>query len=182
MIKHKVSRPSSAPAPALPPWHPTCAADKDSMMRAWVNEHLDDQDAAFDIEQMEIEATQDWGRGTSQEDARYLWLLASAKAKAWRDDDVSLLRELHPDHAEFIHPRKRKRGQRRRPRGNWIKRWRLREAIEDVRRIRDIWAQHYGRRNRPKGAVTAEEIAAERHGLTEDEVRSAMNHSARRAG
>ena len=40
----------------------------------------------------------------------------------------------------------------------------LEEASYDVERIREIWQQHYGRRNR-KAEPTAIEIAARRHGM-----------------
>jgi hypothetical protein len=154
------------------------------MMRQWVNERLDEENAAFDIQQMKIEATQDWGPDPTPEEMRQhrrRFVFDMAKSAAQDHDDVRLLRKLYTEIADFIHPRKRKRGQRRRPRGNWIKRWHLRVAIDDVHRIRGIWVQHYGKRNRPRGTVTAEAIAAERHDLTEDEVRSAKNHGARRA-
>jgi hypothetical protein len=48
---------------------------------------------------------------------------------------------------------------------------RLEEALADVAQIRAIWKRHYDHTNRPSGTLTAEEVAAERWGLDEDDVR-----------
>jgi hypothetical protein len=48
---------------------------------------------------------------------------------------------------------------------------RLADALEEVKRIRKILKKHFGRANRPAGALSVEKMAAERWGLTEDDVR-----------
>ena len=178
-----IGNPAGAPeTPALPPWHVRAAThDADiAAMVAWTNAKLDDLDIAFDSEHAELLDTQDHGPGTTQEEARQFWNLEIAKAKA-RNGDFTQLRRMLPAVAEFLNPPRRKRGERRRY-ADWIfeeKRTRL--AIDDVYRIRQIWAQPaphgYGKWKRSlNDDVTAEAIAARRHDVTESEVREAMKH------
>jgi hypothetical protein len=160
--------------PALPPWRIRADThDTDiAAMCAWVNAKLDDLDTAFDMEHAELWDTQDWGPGTTQEEARRLWNLEIAKAKA-RDGDFTWLRRMMPALAEFLNPPRRKRGERRRHPDWSFEEERTRLAIDDVYRIRRIWAQPaphgYGKWKRPlNDDVTAEAIAAARHNLVVD--------------
>jgi hypothetical protein len=59
---------------------------------------------------------------------------------------------------------------------------RLDEALHDLRphRIPALWKEKFGRKNRPRGTLTAEEIAAERWGLHRDDVRKRRVHAATR--
>ncbi len=57
----------------------------------------------------------------------------------------------------------------------------LEEASYDVERIREIWQQHYGRRNR-KAEPTAIEIAARRHGIKDHKLINFRKNLHRRSG
>jgi hypothetical protein len=97
--------------------------------------------------------------------------------------DIETLRALNPNHASFIGPPKRGPGQPKKVLGSkkWPDPWtdalspenRLKEALRDVDRIYALWKQeqHYGLRNRPTGTLTAQKIAADRWGLSENDVK-----------
>jgi hypothetical protein len=56
----------------------------------------------------------------------------------------------------------------------WPKSDQVGAAVEDVKRIRDLWREHYpGRRNKPPH-VSATEIAAELHGVDEEKIINRM--------
>jgi hypothetical protein len=98
--------------------------------------------------------------------------------------DIGPLRRRLPKFARFLRLPRRERGQR------YLKdkatKWkevlhhphdsRLALAVIDVSRIRAIWQKHFRRKNRSKyqGEKSAEHFAAERWGVTEDEVSDAM--------
>lgn len=88
------------------------------------------------------------------------------------------LREAYPELAEYLHPRKRKPGERR-----FSRDLELDDAVEDVHFIRQLWKREYGGRWKrrqpnaddanPQGNPPfAEEIAAEFHHVDATEVRS----------
>jgi hypothetical protein len=82
------------------------------------------------------------------------------------------LRKQHPRLARFLNLPRLKRGEHfaKKPSTD-APHWRLKEALFELKRVRDLWKKHYdGKTNRPKGQLTAEEIVAERWGLDEDEV------------
>jgi hypothetical protein len=166
--------------PVLPPWQAARPADQELMHR-WVNAQLDELDAAFDHDMDELAETQDWGPGTTQEEARRLWNLGLAKEAA-RQGDFTLLRRMFPELARFLNPPS-KLGQGKRPRqpDYSFKQHHMRQAIDDVHRIRQIWAQHYGRwkRHYDDRDVSAEAIAAARHDLDVATVREAMRRGVR---
>jgi hypothetical protein len=57
---------------------------------------------------------------------------------------------------------------------HWPKSDQVGAAVEDVKRIRDLWRQHFpNRRNKPPH-VSATEIAAELHGIDEDKIINRM--------
>lgn len=100
--------------------------------------------------------------------------------------DIRPLRRRYPQVARFLHLPKRKRGQRYLE-ADKTKKWnkvlndphdaRLALAVMDVRHIRTIWQKHFqGKKNRSAhaGEKSAEWFAAERWGLTEDEIAAAM--------
>jgi hypothetical protein len=95
--------------------------------------------------------------------------------------ELGPLRELYTEIVEFLAVPKRKRGQRRSYRNVSanFKRFSLRLVVRDVQRIRKLWQQHYGLKNRRGGQVSAEEIAGRRHGMTEDEVHKAKEKVSR---
>jgi hypothetical protein len=71
----------------------------------------------------------------------------------------------------FVHLPKRRVGQRYR---KTFRDTAVDDAVGDVKRIRDLWRQHYpGRRNKPPH-VSATAIAAERHKVDEDKIINRM--------
>jgi hypothetical protein len=100
----------------------------------------------------------------------YFWSLKNLDAlalQAAEQGDIEPLRRLHPHLAKFLHLPKLKHGTHFKDPAKI----RLRNARADVQRIREIWQRDYGKTNRPRGQLTAEEIVAERWNLTPEEVR-----------
>lgn len=87
-----------------------------------------------------------------------------------------LIRKHFPPLAAFVQLLPLKRGQKYRRKKSFggaraYRRRRVENAAADVDRIREIWKAHYGKRNRrATDGPSAPEIAAERHGVTADEV------------
>jgi hypothetical protein len=176
----------------LPPWYPTNKAEQD-WLRQWTNEQFADLDAAEAASARVLEDLLAFSRKsrfgdldlsvhqlltvlvspTQIEEMKAQAQLEKAKAQA-RLGNLEPLRRLYSEIAEFLHKPKLKPG---RPVDNDDKRYRLRvsAAIDDVHFIRNIWANNYGRWKRPDNdPVTAESIAAGRHGLTATKVKDAM--------
>jgi hypothetical protein len=133
--------------PIRPPWRAGADKKKRRQMQQWVNTKLDILT-----------------RMTGDE-FLYFWSLKNLDAMALEfaeQGDIEPLRELNPHLARFLHLPKLKRGE------HFIDpaRIRLKRARDDVRRIRAIWREHYGKTNRPIGELTAEEIAADRWSLS----------------
>jgi hypothetical protein len=86
--------------------------------------------------------------------------------------NIEPLKKLHPEYAPFFAPPKRKRGGKRLKKTTslFMAQSRLEEAVAEKKRLHAIWMKNYGKKNRPKGQLTAEEIVAERWGLDEEEV------------
>jgi hypothetical protein len=86
--------------------------------------------------------------------------------EAAKSGDITLLRRIYPELVEYLQPPPHKRGRPAKPNA-------VREAVSDVRLIRDIWKdkKHFG--SRPKN-ITAEKIAAERHHVKEEKVRNRL--------
>jgi hypothetical protein len=90
--------------------------------------------------------------------------LAAAVASA-EYGNLGPLRKLFPEIAKFIHrppAAPRKRG----PKNNIFRDFALHDARVDVRRIHELWQEHFGRSYR-RESPRATEIAAARHNLTE---------------
>jgi hypothetical protein len=89
--------------------------------------------------------------------------------QAAKNDDITLLRRLYPELAEYLHlaPRKRGRPPKSR-RGDAVQ-----EAVSDVKSIRDLWK--YDKSKRPQNAPP-EQIAADRWQVDEDAVRMWLKH------
>jgi hypothetical protein len=134
----------------LPPWRAGIDEHKRRQMEVWVNRRLD-------------ELTKPTGD-------EWLWCLKNLEelaVQAAEERDLEPLRRQFPKHARYINLPKLKRGNHfKDPTEVWLQR-----ALEDVPRIRSIWKEHYGKTNRPQGELTAEEIAARRWNLTQDEIR-----------
>ena len=154
-----------------PPWH--ARSERDHIwMRDWVGSRL------FDIARSDEEP----GSATSEDVSALM-----ADAKQWREygsealaikaareyGDIEPLRRMYPSIAEFINlpARKDRSNYKKRPDHSPDgRRKRLKLAIAEAELIRDIWQEHYGRRNRPSGPSTATAITASRHGVSEDEI------------
>jgi len=161
----------SALRPGLPPWHPTNEAEKD-WLRRWTNEQFADLDAAWEAYARTTKELVAWCPSIEADTRDEL--IEEAKAQA-RLGDLEPLRRLYPEILEFLCVPKLKPGQHR-PVNNNDEYYRLRAAIDDVHIVRNIWAKNYnGRWKRPDNdPVTAESIAAGRHGLAAAKVKDAM--------
>jgi hypothetical protein len=162
----------------LPPWKATCERERKWMIEWSIAEiiALDNQHQRDDVPQSVWENIPPPSR-----DER----LKAAKRRA-RRGDLSPLRRLYPEIAEYIHEPKRVRGQRRPyvmalQEGENVYSWAHRAqaegmAVDIVRELREIvWPQHYGRwKRRRDDGPSAEEIAGVFCGLTADEVRAAI--------
>jgi hypothetical protein len=74
----------------------------------------------------------------------------------------------------FLHLPKRRRGQRYR---KTFRDTAVSDAVGDIKRIRELWRQHYdGKRNRGNSLISAEAIAAKRHGVTVDQILNRQKH------
>jgi hypothetical protein len=157
------------PSTALPPWIATCERERDQMVR-WVIAQLDTQDAEDGMRQHELDATRDYCAPLPVEELQRLRF-----EEVIRRGDVETLRRLYPEIAKFIHRPKRPQGRRRSyPRNNWGHYWASMIA-DDVRRVREIWKANYDGKWKRRGLrPTAEEIVAERRGLTKDDVIGAI--------
>jgi hypothetical protein len=87
--------------------------------------------------------------------------------EAAKSGDITLLRRIYPELVEYLQAPPHKRGRPAKPNA-------VREAVSDVRLIRQIWKadkKHFG--SRPQN-VTAEKIAADRWHVEEDTVRNRL--------
>jgi hypothetical protein len=96
-------------------------------------------------------------------------LIDIAKVDA-REGRPERLRKLLPSLAEFIHAPPLARGQRHKPQFDPYAALLLELALDDVREIRQIWREHFGKAYAPPRGPTALTIAAERHGVTEEQL------------
>ena len=136
-----------------PPWD--CSKPRDAKkMIEWVNIELDRKRKPLG----------GWAEGLLGFDPDHV------KKKAIEQADkgnMEPLRKLFPGLARFLHRPKQERGKRfpRNKEGDPVT-----AAASDVKTIRKLWKTHYGKRNRPKNdSVTAEQIAADRHGVVDVE-------------
>ena len=160
----------------LPPW-----TGDDAAMQRWLDDKLDER-----LKEDGAKARARRRLPYSAEEKQVLFPEESdegAIAAAERGD-IEPLRRRHPEYARLsIKP---KRGVGRRGHKDRNRKWtevlqhphdsRLALAVIDVSRIRAIWQKHFRRKNRNKheGEKSAEHFAAERWGLTEEEVSDAM--------
>jgi hypothetical protein len=177
---------------SLPSWQPVNEAGR-QYLRDWTNRQLDAEPSLFAqwAEQWVQPQPQLPGDGvppsgvppsidlvSTEAASAFFHELALVEAE-W--GNVEPLRLLHPEIAELIQPPRRARGRPHR----WdvdlvrlMERLRLREAIDDVYRIRGIWKRRLGKWKRADSdAVTAVAIAADRHGLNQKDVHEAFKRS-----
>lgn len=143
-----------ASPPPLPNWHDNEA------MKAWLNTMLD---AIEDVIWFEVCLAP-----LSYHDEHCV----TCALKEAKQGNIKPLRNAYPHLAPFLHPPKRRRGQRlpkAKPRA-------LAHAVTDVSSIRDLWRRHFRRVKRRRGELSAEEIAAERWKVDVDAVLSAVEH------
>jgi hypothetical protein len=155
----------------------------DADVQAWTNAELDKADHAFHRDL--AKAANDWLRSLpprSKTESRKRWLTIGKRAaakhhelleqRAIAESDIETLRRLHPKHAGYLNPPKSNKRGRRKKIGHdpESRQSRLANALIELRRIRTLWKKS-GLGKRTRGAITAEQIAAERWGLTEDDVR-----------
>jgi hypothetical protein len=105
-----------------------------------------------------------------------------AKTREWQEElalqqaeqgNLEPLRKQYPRLARFINlPKLSGPGKhfKKKPPTHRAPHCRLEEALFELPRVRAFWKKHYGKTNRPKGQLTAEEIVAERWGLAEKEI------------
>ena len=149
----------------LPSWDPLGDRDRRAMV-AWVNHHLD----IILSEQARVFSSQE----VVEKYEAYL-----AEEQSSLEGTRKNLRKPHLTMKEFHELRQQKPG-RGRPRMSPYDRLdSVGMASQDIDRIRALWKEHYGRRNRAH-SPTAEEIAAERWGVKLEALLSLRRRSARR--
>ena len=127
-------------------------------MRAWVNQELNLEALRHRPTDEEAERARAWFDAP----------LAMEIAAAEQDGDIDQLRRALPHLAKFLQLPKQPDGVRR-PKVDEHSEVVL-MAANDVPRIRALWQEHYNKKNRKAGDVTAEEIAAERWGVDVEDV------------
>ena len=169
------------------PWIARNSRDRERM-RTLVNAKLDEAIAieerkvAADIAKAGYLLSEPLGRLDDDEKARRKDR-GLAKTREWQKElareqaeqgNLEPLRKQYPELVQFLNRPRRKRGQRfkKKPPTDHLRalHCRLEEARSELPRIRAFWKKHYGKTNRPKGQLTAEEIVAERWDLDEEEV------------
>jgi hypothetical protein len=164
----------------LPPWHQRNKSDRQAMID-WVISELEWRDAELSEHNIKTQNHYAVVPKENRERNRYESAIASA-----RGGNLAPLRKMFPDHAEFINEPPRVQGQHR-PRRisgaaafeHWVARETVEQAISDVKEIRQIWQEHYGRWKRHRDDVSAEAIAGVHRGMTEDEVKAAIKSRSR---
>jgi hypothetical protein len=170
----------------LPPWK----GDREAMIEFVIGEFWRrDQDANAMIDQWDgtfppaaseqcRKALSEAMRQANRDNLEPLRRLISAAVVAVVGDD--------PGIAKFINAPPRRRYQHR-PRGEpfdwkqWADASRKDQAVDAVKKIREIWRVHYGRRKRHReDRPSAEEIAGLILGFTEAEVKRAVKDASRR--
>jgi hypothetical protein len=142
----------------LPRWDCSKPRDAEKMIE-WVNSELD----------RKRQPPGGWAEGLRMFDPDHV------KGRAIQQADkgnMEPLRRLLPGLARFLHRPKQERGKRfpRDKDGDPVA-----AAARDTRTIRKLWKTHYGKTNRPKNdPITAEQIAADRHGVDVEKVISRL--------
>jgi hypothetical protein len=161
----------------LPPFHARNEADR-AAMKAYLIARLYEHDPYYDLDQpgaYEAQATLSRDTYEVQSDP-----YATAKQAA-RKGNLKPLGELlsavldDPEIPAFLAVPPRGRGKRKNDRRQWAVRYYRLEVINTVRRIRQIWREDFGRVKRNiQYDDSAEKIAGEIHGLSEDQVLQIM--------
>jgi hypothetical protein len=173
--------------PALPPW---IASDRQRQhMIDWVITQLDAEDHWTQVVEDHL-LTQLCSslsgavapknlQARRWQSERWQWELARIEAER---GNLTPLRKRLPEWArKYINEPKLKKGQRRSYPNSAFKHYAQSRFVDEIKRVRALWQQHYGRCNRPRGQVSAEEIVAERHGRSVDEIQAAVKAASYRA-
>ena len=147
----------------LPAW------DDDDAMEVWLNEKLDDQ-LTDDIN----EANKIADHGKIRD-----WLVSDGPAleTAEKNWDPIPLRKRYPEIARWINPPKLPQGKHIPSRRQYAlddDDLKVRAAVADILRIRNLWRKHYRRVRRTRGETSAEFFAAKRWDVSEEKVRNRM--------
>jgi hypothetical protein len=195
---------SKRPDDALPPW-----LGNNDAFKAWTIAELDKADAAFDQQMakgmadlvrmlaMRTPEAADFRRklglspfprSKAESLKRHLTIGKRAAAehnelleqRAIEEGDIEALRRLHPRLARFLNLPPQRGRPKKIDRDPWSRQKRLADAIAELPRIRAIWEKNYGRSRRPPNAITAAQIAAERWGVSEDDLKRGLPTKSRR--
>lgn len=158
-----------------PPWRARNEREREQM-RAWVKRELNRLPDPLEL----WLASDEYKAGLDARSKQYdAWLnnlgpqIESAEA-----GNIEPLRAALPHLAKFIHLPKRRQGERSFPK--FKDALRVSAACDDVDRIRALWKQHYGRKNRhAEDGPSAEEIAADRWEVDVEAVIRSRAHLAR---
>ena len=159
--------------PTLPPWKASTERDRKALMNFTLAELLR-YDALVEEEDFEKHDHYALNKLPSPP-ARDLPTAAKAEA---RRGNLKPLRTLYPEIAEFIAEPKRKRGERRPP-DPFARITNTRWVADTVRRVRQIWSEHYGGWKRPSTDTLMIEIVAKYLELSEAQVRRALKQASR---
>ncbi len=160
----------------LPPW-----TGNDAAMQRWLDDKLDEllkEDGAKARSRRKLPRSKEEQQALFPEDSDEGAIAAAERG------DIGPLRRRHPEYARLSIKPKRGVGQRghKDQTRNGLRSCstrmnsRLALAVMDVSRIRALWQKHFRLKNRSthEGEKSAEHFAAERWGLTEDELSNAM--------
>jgi hypothetical protein len=162
-----------------PPWDAPPA-----VMTKWVNEQLDriklaELEEAFQWantpEVQEVVIHYDAGWGEEIQAAMYGDLTPIRKrlvTLARNPEEAAALTNIVQQYVHFPPPQRGGRGKRRL---STLPHPRVVRAVADVERIITLWREEYKRKNR-SDLVTAEQIAAERNGITVDDIKNYKSH------
>jgi hypothetical protein len=146
-----------------PPWHARDAQER-QMMIEWVNSELD--------RQLKVETDQRMANFDQKEFRDWCAEYGSETFEA-EHGNIEPLRKRLPKLAKFLHLPKQEGPGKRFPKLGTQHKHNVRRAVNDVDRIRALWRQQYKKQNRGKDVgigPSAEDIAAERWGVTVDEI------------
>jgi hypothetical protein len=154
----------------LPPWIARGDRDRQKMID-WVNFELD-TDPDDPVEREFLANQERWANATPEEHkAAVAWVTNDGfQIRAAEHGNIGPLRKKYPRLAPYLHLPKRSGKGDRFPRARSDYQHRTLLAASDVGRIRAIWKKEYGKKNRPRGQISAEEIAAKRWEVSSDDV------------
>jgi len=182
-----------------PPWTARNEHDRRDMV-AWVNARLDAGDGRRALSPKHA------ARLTHESLAESIKQANKRLREGWDELELAqhgdigpareLVRKIFPPLADLLQPPKLKRGEKHLPytidgvivprdaryadvKHEIERKQRIDDAVADVKRIKRIWQEHYGKTNRHQAQVSAVEIAVERHGVDVEEVTERLKRVSR---